>query len=289
MLASFTGAGPRIASRPSSYPAFATTSSEPDGNRHRLRRFFASPAYGFILFVRLLFRCGAARGMSPGGGGMRAGLMDSTGFSWSPYPRRERLLAVLAFLAAFTSIAALLFHAAGWIRMPYTVSFLTLPGMVLLVVILARGRRSNHALLVNRLLVGATAGATGLVFYDVARWLVQALLPIEFDAFFSMPAFGALMTGMPHDSTAAIVGGWLYHISNGLTFGIIYALIAGPSRWWWGLVWGAGLEAGMLFVYPALFRGLPFGGLLVVSLVGHAVFGAAVGLTCERRAIRGFV
>jgi hypothetical protein len=44
--------------------------------------------------------------------------------------REDRALYAATFVAAVTSIAALLLHVAGAIRMPYTLSFLTAPGMI---------------------------------------------------------------------------------------------------------------------------------------------------------------
>jgi hypothetical protein len=199
---------------------------------------------------------------------------------------RDLPLLLIALAAAGSSIAALLLHAAGWIRMPYTVSFVTLPGMVLLACLGAWARRARRALLLNRLVVGTLAGMAGLLAYDGTRWLVQVALPMEFDAFYSMAAFGNLMTGYPHDASVAIASGWAYHVSNGLTFGIAYALLAGPARWYWGLAWGLVLELGMVTVYPSLFRLSSLQGFLVVSVVGHAAYGGTLGAFCERYARR---
>ena len=198
---------------------------------------------------------------------------------------RDVPVLLLALLAAFTSIAALIFHALGWMRMPFTVSFLTVPGLVLLAGLGLWAGRTERALLLNRLIVGAVAGLVGLLAYDLARWLVQAAFPVDFDAFFSMRAFGTLMTGLPPESARAALAGWAYHVSNGITFGIVYCCIAGPARWWFGLAWGLVLETGMILVYLTTFDPSPLRGFLVVSIVGHLVFGATVGLISERHAL----
>lgn len=191
---------------------------------------------------------------------------------------------VLAVLAALTSVGALLLHWAGWLRMPFTATFISLPGTLLLLCITVWAGRTDRNLLFNRLIVGVTAGAFGLVAYDLMRFLVQAVLPVGFDAFFSMRAFGTLMTGRPPGTNVALYTGWLYHISNGLTFGIMYALLAGPARWQWGLVWGLILEVAMLVVYPAVFNPNPRSGFVLVSIVGHAAFGSVIGVWCARHA-----
>jgi hypothetical protein len=199
--------------------------------------------------------------------------------------RADLRLLLLTLAAAASSILALLLDWVGWIRMPYTVSFLSLPAMVFLVVLTVWAGRTREALLFNRLTVGATGGLLGLVGYDVVRWLVQVVLPVDFDAFAAFPTFGHLMTGEPREAGIALAAGWAYHVTNGLTFGIIYALVAGPARWWWGLVWGAALEAAMMVVYPSLMNPRSVSDFVMVSVIGHGVFGAIVGVSCERRAV----
>ena len=193
---------------------------------------------------------------------------------------------MIALAAAASSIAALLLHAAGWIRMPYTITFVTLPGTVLLVSMLVWTRRSDRTLLFNRLAVGLVAGILGTLAYDVARFAVQSLIPLGFDAFRSLPAYGSIMTGRPVDSDTALIAGWIYHVSNGLTFGVIYSILAGPARWWWGLAWGAALEASMIVVFPTILRPSSLKGFLLINMIGHTAYGAGVGLWCQRKAMR---
>lgn len=195
-------------------------------------------------------------------------------------------LLILALVAAAGSIAALLLDWAGWIEMPYTISFATLPGLVFLVALAVWARRANRDLLLNRLVTGTVAGFLGLVAYDVVRWLAQVVLPVDFDAFRAFQIFGTLMTDRGDDSRLALAAGWAYHITNGLTFGIVYALLAGPARWWWGLIWGATLEFAMMIVYPSLMNPRSISDFVIISVIGHAVFGTVVGLWCQRHAMR---
>lgn len=198
---------------------------------------------------------------------------------------QDAALSAVAIAAALTSIAALLLHAAGLVRMPFTVTFLSIPGAILLVCLAVWAGLADRVVFFNRLAVGFLVGALGLLAYDAIRWAVQTILPLGFDAFFSIRAFGTLITGRSIDDPVSIAAGWAYHVSNGLSFGVLYALIAGPARASYGLIWGLILEIAMLIVYPALFQPTSVGGFVIVSVVGHAAFGSVIGIGCRRWAI----
>lgn len=201
--------------------------------------------------------------------------------------REDPLLFLLTLGAAATSIAALLLQLTGVIRMPYTLTFVTAPGMIFLLCLLIRAGRAHRPLIVNRLQVGLIAGLAGLVAYNATRWVVATLLSLKTSPFYSIYIFGHLITGQPTDSAASAIAGWLYHISNGVTFAIMYTLIAGPARWWFGLLWGLILESAMLLIYPSsvILRPPALGPFIVVSLISHAMYGAVVGVGAQRHAL----
>lgn len=212
--------------------------------------------------------------------------MRKTSVAPSAAFREDPVLFFLTLGAAATSIVALLVHLAGLIRMPYTLSFVTAPGMIFLLGLLALAGRVRRPVIMTRLRVGFMAGILGLVAYNATRWLVGLVLSVKMSPFYSIYIFGALITGKPTGTAAAAVAGWLYHISNGVTFAIIYTLVAGPAHWWFGLLWGLVLETAMLLIYPAsaILRPpvlLPF---VVVSLISHAMYGAVIGVVARRHA-----
>ncbi|HCT79337.1 MAG TPA: hypothetical protein DGT23_22805 [Micromonosporaceae bacterium] len=202
--------------------------------------------------------------------------------------REDPILFLLTLAAAASSIASLLLHLAGIVRMPYTLSFLTVPGVILLLCIrIWAGRAGRHEILA-RLQAGFVAGLLGLVAYNAARWVVGTLLAVKMSPFYSIYIFGSLITGAGEDSVAAAAFGWAYHISNGITFGIIYALLAGPARWWYGLGWGLVLELTMLLIYPSssILRPPSLAPFVTTSLISHALFGAVIGIYVQWRLTR---
>jgi hypothetical protein len=198
--------------------------------------------------------------------------------------RDDPALFAATFVAAATSIAALLLHLAGAIRMPYTLSFLTAPGMVLILCIQIWAGHAGRTVLVNRIRVGFAGGIVALAAYNATRWVCGLLLSLSVSPFYSIYVFGTLITGQPTGSPAALLAGILYHISNGITFAVMYTLVAGPARWWFGLAWGAALELAMLVIYPSsdLLRPPVMAPFVVVSLMSHAVYGSVLGVISER-------
>ena len=166
----------------------------------------------------------------------------------------EKLAVGIALVAAGSSIAALLMYAADLVPMPYGISFITLPGLILFVALVAWARQSRATLLLNRLTVGTLAGIAATAAYDASRWLLVETLQFDFNPWGPITAFGTLMTGNGRLAEFAGVAGWAYHLSNGWTFGLAYCIIAGPARWPWAVLWALVLEAATLLIYPIIFQ-----------------------------------
>lgn len=205
---------------------------------------------------------------------------------WTPAWR-----AVVFFLSA-TSIWCLLAEFYGLCTMRTFAIYVLIPATALLIVLalwdLLKGDRS----LWRAVLIGSAAGLLAAFAYDIFRlpfvfsreWHLTSIVP-PMPLYKVFPRFGAMLLGEPTEqasySTTAQVLGWIYHFSNGITFGVMYLAIIGNARrraWWWGMVMAAGLELGMLFTpYPGTFGIRVTALFVVVTLVAHLIFGAAMG------------
>src|SRR5439155_4210316 len=139
---------------------------------------------------------------------------------------------------------------------------------------------------------GSVAGFLSAVAYDVFRlpfvfshaWNLGGIVP-QMPLYKVFPRFGAMILGQPveqkHYSLATQLVGWIYHFSNGVTFGVMYvALIGDPRRrsWWWGVVMATGIEMALLVSPYGRFFGIAVPGLFIaVTLTAHLVFGAVMG------------
>ena len=147
----------------------------------------------------------------------------------------------VVFLAG-GSIAALLADLFGIAPMHWVFWLASVPSMALLAVLAALPRVPPE--LQERIRVGAMAGALGTLGYDVVR-LPFALAGQR--VFAPIESYGVLIADASTSSGLTSTLGWLYHLSNGVTFGIAYAAVMARRPWPWGVVWGLLLETVAVF------------------------------------------
>ena len=209
---------------------------------------------------------------------MRARVLGG-GLEWLTDPA----LTILVLSCTAAGIGAFLLDVAGIVAMPWTISFVSLPALVVVVAIGVWAQRVARQPFFNRLAVGVIAGFIATLAYDGVRLAIQETAPLDYDGFRSINIFGSLILSKPETALDARIAGWTYHFWNGISFGVMYALVAGPARWYWGLAWGMALEMMMIGIYPVAFaiqRSDP--AFLAISMTGHAAYGAVLGLLAER-------
>ncbi len=168
--------------------------------------------------------------------------------------------------------------------------------------------RSKFPRLSNRLFKGMAAGAVASFALEAIRipgYMFAKWLPM--DSMISLPGLFLtekivalsevkqviMQSGVPMNLYTApmdafLVGG-LWHFWNGATFGIIYALIIGKGKWWYGMIWAFIIEIGMMLApYLIIMKGT-FGiehmdgyNLFVITLIAHLAFGAVLGILVQR-------
>jgi hypothetical protein len=198
----------------------------------------------------------------------------------------------LVFGLAATSIACLLAEFYGLCPMRLFTPFIFLPAMLALGVCAMLDRWRGDGRLGRAIGIGLLAGLLAAIAYDVFRlpfvfareWGLDAIVP-PLNLFKVFPRFGAMALGQPieqleYSLTAQIVG-WIYHFSNGATFGVMYLAIVGdgPRRHWaWAILFALALELGMLCTpYPAVFNIPVTTRFVLVTLAAHAIFGVGLG------------
>jgi len=198
----------------------------------------------------------------------------------------------LVFLLAASSIACLLFDFYRLCPMRLFTIFIFLPALAALFAFAFLDLQRRDGQLWRAVLIGLTAGLLAAVAYDLFRlpfvfakeWGLTSVLP-PMNLFKVFPRFGAMILGQPIEqssySLTAQVLGWLYHFSNGATFGVMYvAMIGNPKRrhWAWAVLMALALELGMLLTpYPQIFNIPVTPRFVVVTIAAHAIFGVILG------------
>lgn len=185
-------------------------------------------------------------------------------------------LAVLALAGG--SIAALLADIYGVAAMWRVFWLLSVPSMALLAT--AAALRQVHPELRKRIRVGAVAGALGTLGYDLVR--VPFALAGQ-RVFAPIESYGLLIANASASSGLTSTLGWLYHLSNGVTFGVAYAVVAARRSWAWGVLWGLLLETVAVFSPFAVRYGLS-GHVVPIAIAygAHVFYGYPLGRVVQQ-------
>jgi hypothetical protein len=203
----------------------------------------------------------------------------------------------IVFLLAATSIACLLVEFYQLCPMRSFALWIFFPACVALLFLAALSRAKSDGQLYRAVLIGIVAGLIAAIAYDIFRipfvfakqWHIASVVP-PMNLFKVFPRFGAMILNQPLEqttySTEAQVVGWLYHFSNGATFGAMYMALVGDvtkRSWLWAVLMATGIELAMLLTpYPGFF-GIPLTTVFViVTLTAHLIFGVLMGLSSRK-------
>lgn len=202
------------------------------------------------------------------------------------------LTRLVIFLLAATSIASLLgemYHL--WPMRPFTLLVFQ-PACVALALFAWLDRWRGDGKVFQMILIGAIAGFLAAVAYDIFRlpfvfsksWGLTSIFP-ALPLFKVFPMFGTMILGPEsQDTLASQLVGWLYHFSNGATFGVMYAMLINGlwlKRWMGAVFFAVGLELAMLFTpYPATFGIQVTETFVIITLTAHLIYGVTMGWVC---------
>jgi hypothetical protein len=126
------------------------------------------------------------------------------------------------------------------------------------------------------IVAGLWAGLLATFAYDVVRVpIVQSGIPV----FKAISYFGTTLLGTERPNLNSEVLGWAYHLSNGVSFALMYtALVAKPGPVT-AVMWGLLLEGVMLLTpYAEVFGYQRDARFLTITIGSHAVYGLVLWL-----------
>lgn len=198
----------------------------------------------------------------------------------SSFAPSHRVLRLICALACIPSGGALLAKMYGLASMQAVTLWLFLPCAIGLVAVWTWGRRGGPAEVANALAIGALGGLMGTFGYDLIR--VPFLLA-GLRVFAPIEAYGVWIAGAAQSSVWTLITGWAYHFSNGITFGVMYALVARGRHWGWGVAWAMLLETIALFSpFGPIFNLSSNPTAIGIAYLGHVAYGIPLGLLVQR-------
>jgi hypothetical protein len=123
---------------------------------------------------------------------------------------------------------------------------------------------------------GLWAGALATLAYDIIRIPVaHSGIPV----FKAISYFGTLLLGVQSPTPVSEILGWAYHLSNGVSFGLMYVALFRTPRIYTAVIWGLTLEAVMLLTpYAEVFGYRRDAKFFAITFGAHAVYGAVLYL-----------
>ena len=194
-----------------------------------------------------------------------------------------RALVVIALAGA--PVASLLAWVFGLGRFSVWFWRMSAPGIVALAAVgLVTSKREPNSRLHTALVVGTIGGLIGTAGYDVFR------LPFMFAGYrllAPIDSYGVLLLGAQSSSALTGFAGWMFHVSNGVAFGIAYAVVALRRPWGWAVLWAMVLESATVltpFVDTYALRGK--WNLIGIAYAAHVFYGVPLGRWVQRADVR---
>jgi hypothetical protein len=188
-------------------------------------------------------------------------------------------LRILCALACVSSSGALVLKMVGVLPMQTSVLYLFLPSLVLLAAVCVGAQTRQRRDVRDAIMVGAFAGLLATFAYDIAR--IPFLLA-GVRVFITHDAYGIWIAEAELSSRFTHALGWAYHFSNGISFGVIYALFMRGEHWGLAVLYALMLETiNLLTPFSAVF-GISRNWLAIgILYLGHLAFGVVLGVIIQ--------
>lgn len=195
--------------------------------------------------------------------------------------RRQRRAALAGGAVFLASGAALVTHLVTGAPLALVLAGLVAVGS-LTVARLVWAEPDARQRWMTRVGVGVAAGVVSTVAYDVSRWALVELGGMHLSPFKAFPLFGEALIGADAGSAPAQAAGIVFHLLNGIAFGVAYTVWFGHRGVWWGVAFALGLEAFMLALYPGWLDIRSIREFTQISVLGHVAYGVTLGWTARR-------
>lgn len=194
----------------------------------------------------------------------------------SQYPSHRPGVRLLVFVFGSLSVASLLLYFLGLLSFRAGAVWLLAVEVGGLALLWSFAGEDDRERVTQLLLSGVWAGGLATVAYDVVRIPVaHSGVPV----FKAISYFGTVLVGVNSPTLLSETLGWGYHLSNGVSFGLMYAALVRRPRVYSAVIWGLTLEAVMLLTpYAEVFGYRKDAKFLAITIGSHVVYGLVLWL-----------
>jgi hypothetical protein len=193
----------------------------------------------------------------------------------------KRTRVILSALFLSTGYALLVYILSG-ISFPATICTALVTAALIFSLLWFKAKKTGARQHIKTLLFcGFWSGLAATALYDGVRFLLIKITGIKFWPFDIFTVFGQSVLQTNTNNAPVIITGVLYHLANGIGFGIAYTILWGRKGIWAGLGFAFALELLMVSVYPGWLNMKALDEFLQVSVLGHIVYGITLGWLSE--------
>jgi hypothetical protein len=154
--------------------------------------------------------------------------------------------------------------------------FIFIPCAVFLIGVWIWSGRNGREYLHRALVIGFWGGLLGTLAYDAVR--IPFLVLLGQRVFAPISVYGVWALDADISSRLTEVLGWGYHFSNGITFGVMYALFMRRRHWLWAILWAFLLETiAILSPFSQIFNLTGNYSAIGIAYLGHIAYGLPLG------------
>ncbi len=190
--------------------------------------------------------------------------------------RHGFFLRILGIGALFSGIALLAHIIAGVslrLALALTVVFL----MLTLVLVWHRTSSEERSPMMRRVLVGLVSGLLATASYDSSKFALSQWDPSPYNPFEAIHLFGLLLAGSTASNVVVNAAGTVFHIVNGISFGLAFCLLVERPGLLSGIAWGLFLALMQITLYPGWIPMNFYQEFATISAISHVVYGIVLG------------
>jgi hypothetical protein len=196
------------------------------------------------------------------------------------YIRRELFFRILGAGALFSGVA-LVGHIIAGVSLALALALTA--GLLLFAVtaVLRRASSEDRHRMVRRTVVGLLSGLLATASYDLSKFVLSQLDPSPYNPFEAIHIFGLLLVGSSVSNFVINAAGTLFHVVNGISFGLAFCFLVAQPTIVSGIAWGLFLALMQLTFYPGWFNIGFYQEFAQISGASHLVYGIVLGYSCR--------